>query len=164
MRFLLLNLLRPIFWLIYLLRGGETGFKERQQRAFQPTGRDEKLEQEIRSELSFLFEEHAAEVISNEFYYYSFGNAIIKIACEYLLMIFTRDRGDLRLWIAPRDQPQSMVLVEQVLWGLKLLPETRSWVDLRDLAELLRKFLPAIQAAYSPSQYETTRWRIDPPY
>jgi hypothetical protein len=133
-------------------------------RAAQATGKDERLEQQIRSELSFLFEEHAAQVVSNEFYYYSFGNAIIKIACENLMMIFTRDRGDLRLWIAPSNQPQSMVLVERVLWGLKLLPESRSWVDLRDLALLLRKFLPALQTAFAPSEYENTRWRVDPPY
>ena len=149
---------------MYLLRGGEEGHKRRQRRASQPTGRDEKLEREIRSELPFLFAEYSAEVVSNSFYWYSFGNAVIKIACENLMLVFTRDRGDLRLWIAPRNQPQSMVLVERVLWGLKLLPESRSWVNLRDLAELLQKFLPTLQTAFSSSEYEKTRWRVDPPF
>jgi hypothetical protein len=68
------------------------------------SGPDLKFEAQVRNDLRFLFEKYDAKIISNNYYYRSFGNAIIVIGAGQLFFRVVRDRGEIRIDGGPRTR------------------------------------------------------------
>ena len=68
----------------------------------------DRFAQDIRTHLSFLFTDHAAEVIPNEGVRFppSFDGAYVTVAAEALLFRFVRGRGDFGVEVASKFAPQ----------------------------------------------------------
>jgi hypothetical protein len=69
----------------------------------------DRFAQDVRTHLSFLFTDHAAEVIPNEGVRFppSFDGAYVTVAAETLLFRFVRGRGDFGVEVASKFAPQN---------------------------------------------------------
>jgi hypothetical protein len=63
----------------------------------------------IRQHMRFLFERFGASVVSNEYFPAAFGNAIVVMETKGILLRAVRDRGEVRLDVAPLHNPTEWV-------------------------------------------------------
>ena len=133
------------------------------------SGPDLKFEAQVRNDLRFLFEKYDAKIISNNYYYRSFGNAIIVIDAGQLFFRVVRDRGEIRIDVAPG--PVSPIDGRWTELGGALaaltmddssgkIPDPFCYATLSRAADFLEPALPQLQEALSESHYETTSRRI----
>jgi hypothetical protein len=132
------------------------------------------LEERVRRDLTFLFDEYGATVTSN--IVERFGAAEVTVAAGSLELCFgknDRDAAD-RLLVAPRDghgvwellnvalaaatgdDPKSLV----VPFSYSDEPTTLSYVGLTRVAEILKPRFARLQRAFAPENYPTTHSRM----
>jgi len=133
------------------------------------SGPDLKFEARVRNDLRFLFEKYDAKIISNNYYYRSFGNAIIVIGAGQLFFRVVRDRGEIRIDVAPG--PVSPIDGRWTELGGALaaltmddssgkIPDPFCYATLSRAADFLEPTLPQLQEALSESHCGTTSRRI----
>lgn len=158
--FLVRWVFRPMFLMLNLL----LRTSKKQRNALVPTGRDEKFEVAIRSELRFLFEDYAAEVIENSYFRNFFGNALVKLRAQNVVVIIIKDRrmgaDDIFIEVAPCFDDSASIPLEKLMWALEIIPRSRSYVWLSDVREILTLGFPAILTAFSESAFPHTLVKI----
>lgn len=91
----------------------------RMQRSLKPDGTEPDLEEKVRLGLRFLFRDLSATVVSNQRFPRAFGNAILVIAADTLVMRLVRDRDELRFDVAPANSPTEWRLLPVALAAVK---------------------------------------------
>ena len=135
----------------------------------EPDGPDEKLEGDVRRDLSFLFTEHGARIVSNSYYPRSFGNAIIVIPVRDLFLEVVRDRGSLCVCVGrtppgPSESPWTdsrlaVASLEMKESGSRI-PDIPSYATLSRAAAILEPAFSLLEEAYSAPNYEPTMQKI----
>jgi hypothetical protein len=102
----------------------------------------EKLEQDVRSELPFLFSEYQGRIVPtpNVPFPPGFDYAFVTVEVERLQIRFCRGRGELDVRVGAKGKPHDtydLPLVLSLLEGAEE-PDRRSVVDLRHASRLLR--------------------------
>jgi hypothetical protein len=83
-------------------------FRERMQRTLKPEGTAPELEEKVRQGLRFLFRNLSASVVSNQRFSRAFGNAVLVVAADTILIRVVRDRGELRFDVASAKLSEGM--------------------------------------------------------
>jgi hypothetical protein len=124
-------------------------------KAFESSGPDSKLEASIKQEMTFLFHNFDGYIVSNCYYPYSFGNAIVIVEAKNILLRVVRDRGDIRLDIAPHHHPDDWHDLSLVISALNTPDEIRrmAFYDLSEAAKVLKPNINHLQEAFSDNQY-----------
>jgi hypothetical protein len=154
--------LRAFLWLLPHPRGS----------VYVPNKRDTKFEQEVRRELSFLFDQYKATVISNV-KYRSFGSAeIILEAANIALQVFKDGREhELRVMTAPRSGDWTWERFDVVLAASVGTEDPRKLryrgscdrdpsEALAELAKLLQPRFQQLNEALSQNNYLSTQARL----
>lgn len=127
--------------------------------------RQRQFASEIRQSLTFLFEEHGAEIIPNEGVPFPppFDNALVTLAVDGLLLRFVRGHGEFRILVASRSDAQDWRDWKDLLLVRKILDESedshdRTWVrDLPEANRLLKRELPRLLNVMSAGQWDLVR-------
>ena len=125
-------------------------------------GPDEQLEREVRSDLSFLFDDFGAKVVTNHFLP-GIGNSILIIETRNLRIQFMQSFGQVRSKIAPSHMPDDWKDLTLALMAVKA--ETKfdsksNFASLQEQGEWLKQEIPRLNDAFSRSQYAETSLRI----
>ena len=129
---------------------------------------DEDLERQVRQDLSFLFSDYGAVVISNYYDWKHFGNAYVDVRIEGLYFHVVRDRGDIVVYVTPNyiGHGTQWVLFESAIRSLRMnsvadtVPDPPFYKDLAELSKLLQPLVPQLQAAFSKVNYGQTSLKI----
>ena len=130
---------------------------------------DPEFEVQIRKDLRFLFDKYGAKIVSNTYDYRVFGNAVVVIAAGQLLFQVVRDRGEIRIDVAPG--PVSPIDGRWMELGGALaaltmddssekIPDPFYYATLSRAADFMEPALPQLREAFSEQQYETTSRKI----
>lgn len=143
-------------------------------RTFAQKRRDADLEQRIRRDMAFLFDEYGATVTSNTLE--AFGNSQITVAVSNLEFQFAKnDRdGDARVMVGPRNGHGVWELLRVALAAatgedVSALtfpisfsddPTTLSYIGLASLAACLKPRFARLNDAFAPQNYPDTHVRM----
>ncbi len=122
---------------------------------------EERFREEIRIQLRFLFDDHAARVIANEGCPFppTFDGAYVTVAVEPLLLRFVRGRGDFSVSVASSFAPQRWLDFQLVADGIAQWsltePRPRAY-SLEDFASMLRPRLDQLLEGLSKQRFEAT--------
>ena len=121
----------------------------------------QRFAEDIRTHLSFLFSEHAAEVIANEGVPFppSFDGAYVTVAVGSLRLRFVRGRGDFGVSVASESAPERWEDFRLVADGISQWDTTRpasSSDSLEKFEGILRPRLTRLQDALSKEHFEAT--------
>lgn len=127
---------------------------------------ERELEQDIRREISFLFDEKGGRIVANPGARYprSFDYAAVRVAAGNLLFSFTRGRCELTVRVCSVQHPMEWA---ELQWALASLQkheqfELNAFSSLRDVAEALGPRINDLEQAYSEEHYnETRRFVVD---
>jgi hypothetical protein len=122
---------------------------------------EKRFREEIRNQLRFLFDDHAARVIANDGCPFppSFDGAYVTIAVEPLLLRFIRGRGDFSVNVASSFAPKQWLDFQLVADGIAQwsLSEPRPHpYSLEEFASMLRPRLDQLLEGLSEQRYEAT--------
>ncbi len=118
--------------------------------------------QDIRTNLSFLFTDHAAEVIPNEGVRFppSFDGAYVTVAAETLLFRFVRGRGDFGVLVASSFAPKNWEDLGLVLEAAEAVEEPTehqpAHYRLETLGRILQPQFERLKEALSEERFETS--------
>jgi hypothetical protein len=122
---------------------------------------ERRFAEDIRTHLSFLFSEHAAEIIANEGVPFppGFDGAYVTVAVGTLRLRFVRGRGDFGVGVASEFAPQLWEDFRLVADGVSQWDTTRrasSAYSLETFEGILRPRLAHLQDALSKEHFEAT--------
>ncbi|HEV2991688.1 MAG TPA: hypothetical protein VG759_24855 [Candidatus Angelobacter sp.] len=127
-------------------------------------GLDDRLAQEVREKLSFLFTEHGASVVPTENKYpRGMDFSYITVEAGNLRLLFLRGRGDLTVRVAPKCAPKEfheLALVAMVIKTPQGIGRRTTLHGLDDVDKLLRAEWGSLNQALSPAGYPATRQRL----
>lgn len=127
----------------------------------------DRFAEDIRNRLSFLFTECGAEIVPNEGVRFppGFDYAYVTVVAGNVRFQFLHGRGELRVDIAPRQNPRDLNEISTVLRAIDALPglvNRPAYLELRDFAHLLQTHWSALQQAFSEEQYARTKESLYP--
>lgn len=131
-------------------------FRESMQRILMPDGTDPELEEKVRQGLLFLFRNLSASVVSNHRFSRAFGNAVLVVAADTVLIRVVRDRDELRFDVGSANSPKEWRLLPVALaavQGNAQNPVLASCVSIHQGGELLEAGFEPLRAAFSPENY-----------
>jgi hypothetical protein len=119
----------------------------------------------VHEDLSFLFAECGARIISNGDVPFPprFDYGFVTVAVDDLYLRIVRGRGDLSVNVAPQHTPHDfheLSFVLMVTETLEGLGPRQSYLSLRDVARLLRSHLDFLKEALSDARYEIIQQRL----
>jgi|SRR5271165_738982 len=120
----------------------------------------ERFAQDVRTHLSFLFTDHAAQVISNEGVRFppGFDGAYVTVAAETLLFRFARERGDFGVEVASKLAPKNwedLGLIIEAAERLKGPTEHQpAYYRLESLGRILQPQFEQLKEALSEERFE----------
>lgn len=122
---------------------------------------EQRFAEDIRANLSFLFSEHAAEIIPNEGTPFPppFDGAYVTVAVGNLLLRFVRGRGDFSVEVASSFAPQDWEDFRLVADGISKwdIPQSRpEHYALETFAGILQSRIKALQEVRSKERFEQT--------
>jgi len=102
------------------------------------------LEQEIRQQLSWLFDNYGAQVIPNTRQYpRAFDYAVVTVATNNVLLRFVRGRGELRADIAPAHSPDAWQELGEVIASYS--SDQQRYYRLGDLSRVLQQNIEPLE-------------------
>ena len=122
----------------------------------------DRFAQDVRTHLSFLFTDHAAQVIPNEGVRFppGFDGAYVTVAAETLLFRFVRGRGDFGVEVASKFAPKNwedLGLVVEATERLKEPTERQpAYHRLESLGRILQPQFEQLKEALSEERFETS--------
>jgi hypothetical protein len=124
---------------------------------------DEKLERMAHEAFGFLFSECSAELTESRYEPNCFGNGIVIIRVDRVLVRLVRDRGQLSVELGPLNADRwdwlDLERAVQVIQGLTIgWPISDGTIE--GLARVLRANLTEIISAFAPEQFATTKAQI----
>jgi hypothetical protein len=120
----------------------------------------DRFAQDVRTHLSFLFTDHAAQVIPNEGVRFppAFDGAYVTVAAETLLFRFARGRGDFGVEVASKFAPttwEDLGLVIEAAGRLKGPAEHQpAYYRLESLSRILQPQFEQLKGALSEERFE----------
>ena len=122
---------------------------------------EQRFADDIRSHLSFLFTEHAAQIIPNQGTPFppSFDGAYVTVAVGAVQLRFVRGRGDFSVSVASEFAPQhweDVRLVADDIGEWDTSKSRRYSYSLETFDSVLRPRLAGLQEALSKDRFETT--------
>ncbi len=135
-------------------------FRERMRRALKPDGTDPELEEKVRQGLRFLFRNLPASIVSNHRFPRAFGNAVLVVAADTVLMRVVRDRDELRFDVASANSPKEwrpLPVALAAVQGNAQNPVLASRVSIHQSGALLEAGFEPLRAAFSPEKYPITK-------
>lgn len=141
----------------------ESSFRDRMQRILKADGTDGELEEKVRQGLRFLFRNSSASIVSNHRFPRAFGNAVLVVAADTVLIRIVRDRDELRFDVASTNSPTEWKLLPVALAAVQgngedpVLP---SCVSIRQGGALLEAGFKPLRAAFSLENYPITKASI----
>jgi hypothetical protein len=122
---------------------------------------EQRFAEDIRTHLSFLFTEHAAQIISNEEVPFpnSFDNAYVTLAVGTLHLRFFRGRGDFSVRVASAFAPNDWEDFQLVADGIGQWHTSKpspGYYTLETFGPILRPRLELLQEALSKDRFEAT--------
>jgi hypothetical protein len=127
-----------------------------------PRGPDEPLEQEVRKDLSFLFTDFGARVISNR-YLPGIGNSELVFEAKTLRFKAVQDWGRIRVSIAPSHAPEDWKDLTHAMMAVRTEVNFESRPEFGSLfeqGEWLRADFTRLEEAFSTGRYPETLVRI----
>jgi hypothetical protein len=123
--------------------------------------RENELALEIRHDVPFLFDERGGEIVTDETLRYPrpFDFASVIVVVDDLLFRFFRGRGDLRVWVAPKREPNNWSELQTVI-SLIDEDEPRPLLFLTDVQRVLRPRMIRLRAAFSEDRYRDLKQRL----
>jgi hypothetical protein len=121
------------------------------------------FEDSVRRQLAFLFDRYEASIISNQYFPRAYGNAILIIETQMLRLRVVRDRDEVRLDVAPLQNPTEWVDCAFALAAIETGSGDSQFSLDRAITSIARHLAPkfeALQDAYTPNQYPATSQRI----
>jgi hypothetical protein len=111
-----------------------------------------------------LFNEYNGTIVPDGTIKYPrpFDYTSVVVSLEDMLFRFFRGRGELRVWVAPKIEPNDWEDLSLVLDAIA--PEStprHSIIFLEDAGRLLRGYMDLLRHALSPSQYPELKGRLD---
>ena len=137
-----------------------SAFRERMQRTLKPNGTDPELEEKVRQGLRFLFRNLSASVVSNHRFPRAFGNAVLVVAADTVLIRAVRDRDELRFDVASANSPKEwrpLPVALAAVQGNAQNPVLASCVSIHQGGALLEAGFEPLRAAFSPENYPITK-------
>jgi hypothetical protein len=131
----------------------------RLKKALIARGPDLGFEASIRQHMRFLFERFGASVVSNEYFPAAFGNVIVVIETEGLRLRFVQDRGEVRLDVAPLQNPTEWVDSAFALAAMEDGSGEPQFSLYRTITSIARRLDPkfeALQVAFTQDRYPAT--------
>lgn len=124
-----------------------------------------RLGEDIQNFNPFLFKECGAEIVPNEGVRFppGFDYAYVTVVAGNVRLQFLRGRGELRVEVAPRQNPRDLNEISTVLREIGSLQgyvNRPAYLELRDFAYLLQTHWSVLQEAFSEEHYEKTKERI----
>jgi len=135
-------------------------FRERMQRNLKPDGADPELEEKVRQGLRLLFRDFSASVVSNHRFSRAFGNAVLVVAADPVLIRVVRDRDELRFDVASANSPKEwrpLPVALAAVQGNAQNPVLASCVSIHQSGALLEAGFEPLRAAFSPEKYPITK-------
>lgn len=132
--------------------------------ALTPSGSDREFEEAVRRPLDFLFQRFGASIRSNHNFPRAFGNTILLIETKGLRLRVVRDRGTVRLDVAPLHEPNEWVDSAFALAALESESvESEISLDsaITSIARHLDPKFQPLQDAFAPNRYSATEQRIE---
>jgi hypothetical protein len=121
---------------------------------------EQQLGKDIKQNLSFIFDQYGGVIVPNTGVRFPppFDYAVVTIEATDLLFRFYRGRGDLNVYVAPKQAPNDWNDVSLVISALKAPDDMqrRTFVLLSDMTYFLKAHMSEIQAAFSPENYANT--------
>jgi hypothetical protein len=121
---------------------------------------EQQLGKDIKQNLSFIFDQYGGVIVPNTGVRFPlpFDYAVVTIEAADLLFRFYRGRGDLNVYVAPKQAPNDWNDVSLVISALKAPDDMqrRTFVLLSDMTYFLKAHMSEIQAAFSPENYANT--------
>lgn len=120
------------------------------------------FEEDIRSNLAFLFDEYCAKVVPNEGVRFppGFDGAFVTLSLGVVLLRFSRGRGDFNVRVSSVFVPglwEDFRLVAEGVseWNLSTAPKAHRY-SLESFGQVLRRHLPDLEQSLSEENVETT--------
>jgi hypothetical protein len=120
------------------------------------------FEEDIRTNLAFLFNEYGAKVVPNEGVRFppGFDGAFVTLGLGVVLLRFSRGRGDFdvkvsSVFAAGRWEDFRLIAEGVSEWNLSATPKDHQY-SLESFGPLLRKHLPDLEQSMSEANVETT--------
>jgi hypothetical protein len=112
---------------------------------------DERLAQEIRSNLSFLFDDYGARIVPDETLKHPrpFDYAVVIVSLDELSFRFIRGRGEFRVQVVPNRTPSVWEDLPLVLAMVDAEFERREFSSFLDVAASLKHRMKLLQEAFS---------------
>jgi hypothetical protein len=113
--------------------------------------------------MSFLFERYGASVVSNHYFPNAFGNAIVVIRTQKLKLRVVRDKDEVRVDIAPLDEPEEWVDCAFALAAIESVAGNYRFSLDRAITSIARHLDPQfdlLQEAFAPDLYSFTKQKI----
>lgn len=135
-------------------------FRERMQRTLKPDGTAPELEEKVQQGLRFLFQNLSARVVSNHHFPRAFGNAVLVVAADTVLIRVVRDRDELRFDVASANSPKEwrpLPVALAAVQGNAQNPVLASCVSIHRGGALLEAGFEPLRAAFSPENYPITK-------
>lgn len=127
------------------------------------SGPDLEFEALIRQHMKFLFDRFGASVVSNEYFPAAFGNAIVVIETKGIRLRAVRDRGEVRLDVAPLHNPTEWVDSAFALAAMddgSGEPQFSLYRTTTSIARHLDPNFEELQGAFTEDQYSATVGKI----
>jgi len=137
----------------------QSSARARMHHCLTPSGSDPKLEEAVRGELSFLFQEFSAAVISNHKYPAACGNAVVVVSTNTVAVRVVRDRDEFRLDVAPAHAPaewKPLTAAAVAVSGDAQNAAIDWYTSLPRGAKLLQDTWDLLSAAFSQKRYSAT--------
>jgi hypothetical protein len=144
--------------------------------AFESGGTDDDLQKRVLRDLSFLFREYGAEIISNNYYPRSFGSSIIEVGCANLRFRIVKDKREheIRLDIGPSHVENFWESFEEALSVATGRPANSfryraeydddisqpTYIGLTQIASILQSSFSALDEAFSVRCIEKTKMAL----
>ena len=113
--------------------------------------------------MTFLFERYGASIVSNEYFPNAFGNAILVIRTQMLQLRVVRDRDEVRVDVAPVNDPTDWVDIAFALAAIDSdSGDYRFSLD-RTITSIARHLDPkfdSLQHAFAPDRYSSIKKKI----
>lgn len=137
----------------------QSSSRDRMQRTLKADGTDTELEEKVRQGLRFLFRNSSASVVSNHRFPRAFGNAVLVVAADTVLVRIIRDRDDLRFDVASANSPTEWKLLPVALGAVKgnaQKPVLPSCLTIHQCGTLLEAGFEPLRSAFSLETYPIT--------
>jgi hypothetical protein len=125
---------------------------------------EDELAQDVRRELSFLFQRPGADIVSDDTIPHPrpFNYAIVIAVLPDLFLRFIRGRGELRVQVAPRSEPGNWA---ELPWVLNIIDGSgqlapKGLATLQEVAPVLKARMAEIATSQSVDQYGETAQQL----